>query len=135
MIAPLSDMFSSFHLFISLPLLLKIITFVFSMFTFNFQLSEYPAKISICLCRPFLVFDKSDKSSAHNIQGIFVFEKAGLSIIDDFCNSSEQSSFIYRLKKKGLGGSPCFNPTETIKGSDNRLFIFTCLIINSRFYH
>ena len=37
-----------------------------------------------------------------NRQGIFVFEKAVLSIINDFCNSSEQRSFIYRLKKKGL---------------------------------
>ena len=41
-----------------------------------------------------LVFDISTKSSAHNRQAIFVFEKAGLSIINDFCNSSEQRSFI-----------------------------------------
>ena len=70
-----------------------------------------------------LVFDISTKSSAHNRQWIFVFEKAGLFIIDDFCNSSEQRSFIYKLKKKGLR-------------SDNRLFIFsypTALCLHRRF--
>jgi hypothetical protein len=51
---------------INLPDLLKIITFVFCMFTLRFHLSQSNLRLSNNFCKPFAACDISTMSSAYN---------------------------------------------------------------------
>ena len=91
------------------PDLLKIITFVLSMLIFKLFSIENVCKTPNMLLRPFSVFDKSKRSSAHIREPKFV-DKSNSSGVFSGVSSFGCRSERNILKSNGLRIHPCFTP-------------------------
>ena len=105
----------------SLPVLLKIIHFVFSTFTISSLSLQYFSIDFSIFFSPSSLSDRSTMSSAHIRQlGCSDF---GLVKVRSASNISGRSD-IYILNSSGLSMQPCFTPWLTLKVSVTLLFTF-----------
>ena len=99
----------NFSLCISIPDLLKIITFVFLIFTCRFQYLQYLSSLFKEDWRPSGDSDISTRSSAYSRHDIFFSpSNAGLHL----SSNSFTKSLRYSEKRVGLSEQPCLTPAE-----------------------